>query len=304
MRSSLSSGAGRGAAERPGESLAPELVDRALRAALEEDLGTGDLTALHGVPGEARARGRLVAKSHGTLAGLKVFARAFELCDQAARVELLGADGRRVAPGELCATVEGSARALLAAERTALNFVQRMSGIATLTARFVAAVAGRARILDTRKTAPGLRAFDKHAVRCGGGENHRFGLYDEAMVKDNHVALSGLSLEEVVRRVRAGIGPALRLTAEARDREEALAAVRGGADVVLLDNMSVALMARLCPELRRAADGRALELEASGGVTLANVAEIASSGVDRISIGALTHSPPALDLALELEPWR
>jgi nicotinate-nucleotide pyrophosphorylase (carboxylating) len=297
---------GRGpAAARPSPGrrrLDPALVDRVLRAALAEDEGSGDLTSRSAVPADARARGLLTAKSEGVLAGALVFARAFELCDPGARVERLLADGARLEPGALVATVEGSARALLLAERTALNFVQRMSGTATLTARFVQCAAGRARILDTRKTTPGLRAFEKYAVLCGGGENHRFGLFDEVMIKDNHVELAGRPLEQVVREVRAGVGPDVRMTVEARDRDEALAAVRGGADVVLLDNMTPARMSALAPELRALAGGRRVELEASGGITLDNLAEVAACGVDRISIGALTHSAPALDLSLSLEP--
>jgi nicotinate-nucleotide pyrophosphorylase (carboxylating) len=256
------------------------------------------------VPAEAAARGRLVAKAEGRLAGVEVFARVFELCDPGARVELLARDGDRIEPGQELARVEGPARALLLAERTALNLVQRMSGTATLTARYVDRAAGRARILDTRKTTPGLRALEKYAVRCGGGENHRFGLYDEVMVKDNHADLAGRPLAELVREIRARVGPNVRITSEARDEAEALAGVEGDADVVMLDNMSPARMADLCPRLREAAAGRPrpLEIEASGGITEETVASVAASGVDRISVGALTHSAPALDLSLYLEP--
>jgi nicotinate-nucleotide pyrophosphorylase (carboxylating) len=207
---------------------------------------------------------------------------------------------------------------LLLAERTALNFIQRLSGTATLTARFVrlaqdawgadsrganAASAGP-RILDTRKTTPGLRLLEKYAVRCGGGENHRFGLFDEVMVKENHIELAGRSIEAVLSDLRRAVGPDVRITCEARDQEEALAAIDGGADVVLLDNMAATELTRLCPLLRARARerGRRIELEASGGVDERSVAEITRSGVDRISIGALTHSAPALDLSLELEP--
>ena len=211
----------------------------------------GDLSSLHSVPAGARARGRLVAKAAGTLAGLGVFARTFELCDPAVEIETSAEDGQRVRPGDAIAGLAGDARALLLAERTALNFLQRMSGIATLTARYVELAGGRARILDTRKTTPGLRAFDKYAVRCGGGENHRFGLFDEVMIKDNHVDLAGRPLAELVRQVRAGVGAAVRVTVEARDEDEARAAVLGGADVVLLDNMSPGQLSALCPVLRR-----------------------------------------------------
>ena len=303
--------------ETPSPSLAPPpaldaaIVDAVVLAALEEDTRPaggegpgGDLTSEHSVPAEAAAVGRLVAKAEGRLAGIEVFARAFELCDAGARVELLARDGDRIEPGQELARIEGSARALLLAERTALNLVQRMSGTATMTARYVERAGGKARVLDTRKTTPGLRALEKYAVRCGGGENHRFGLYDEVMVKDNHTDLAGRPLAELVREIRARIGPDVRITSEARDEAEALAGVEGGADVVLLDNMSAAQMAMLCPRLRAAAAGRGrpLEIEASGGITEDNLGSVAESGVDRISVGALTHSAPALDLSLYLEP--
>jgi len=281
-------------------------VERLLRAALEEDLGSGDATSEPILSAEARARAQLVAKSRGVAAGLGVFVRVFELLDRDVRSQLFVADGGRVCEGDVLAELTGRARALLAGERTALNFVQRLSGIATLTARFVAASGGLVRILDTRKTTPGLRRLEKHAVRCGGGTNHRFGLFDEAMLKGNHVDLAGRDLSELVSVLRARHGAEFRITAEARDEREALAAIRGGADVVLLDNFAPAALAELCPRLRAAAAGRArpLELEASGGVTLANVAEFAAARVDRLSIGALTHSAPALDFSLRLEPSR
>ena len=286
--------------------LARELVDGFVKSALEEDRGGGDLSGFHAVPEKARARATLVSKSSGVLAGLLVFARVFELCDGRAKVELLAEDGARIAPGQELARIEGSARALLTAERTALNFLQRMSGIATLTAKFVerGAAGGNARMLDTRKTTPSLRALDKYAVRCGGGENHRFGLFDEVMIKENHIELAGRPLADVLRGIRKAVGPRVRITSEARDEAEARAGVAGGADVVLLDNMTPAQLARLCPLLREQARelGRALELEASGGIDLENVADFARSGVDRLSIGALTHSAAALDLSLDLEP--
>ncbi len=285
---------------------AGERVDAVIGRALREDLGDGDLTS-RAIAAGARARARLVAKRAGIVAGLGVFARTFELCEREAVVELLVADGRQVEPGDCLARVEGCARALLAAERTALNFAQRMSGIATLTRAFVDAVAGAVRILDTRKTTPGLRLFEKYAVRCGGGENHRFGLFDEVMVKDNHTDLAGRPLADVVRGLRAELGPAIRITAEARTLDEALAGLAGGADVLLLDNLAPAelsaVAARLRDEARRA--GRSIELEASGGITLETIGAIArTADVDRISIGALTHSAPALDLSLYLEPLR
>jgi len=290
------------------------VIDAVVIPALREDTADGDsprtpgaggdLTSEQAVPAGARARASLRAKASGTVAGLDVFARVFELCDPEARIELLVADGDAVAPGDVLARIEGGARALLLAERTALNLVQRMSGIASLTARYVDVCAGRARVLDTRKTTPNLRALEKYAVRCGGGENHRFGLFDEVMIKDNHVDLAGRDLVDVVRSTREAVGPGVRITAEARDQAEALAGVAGGADVVMLDNMSVAAMIELCPRLRRAAHdrGRPIEIEASGGIDLTTIAGVSESGVDRISVGALTHSAPALDLSLYLEP--
>jgi nicotinate-nucleotide pyrophosphorylase (carboxylating) len=280
-----------------------EAFERAVRSALEEDLGPGDVSAI-AIPPGARARARLVAKAPGVLAGLAAFRRAFELCDPQVQCRFLAQDGEVVAAGAEVALVVGRAAGLLAAERTALNFLQRLSGVATLTRRFVDAVGGRARILDTRKTTPGLRALEKYAVRCGGGENHRFGLFDQAMLKENHLALAGSSPEHAVRQARATLGSAMLLHVEARDEDEALAAVRGGADVVLLDNMDPARISSLAPRLRaaRSAAERPLRIEASGGVTLLNVAEFAASGVDRISVGALTHSAPALDLSLLMEP--
>jgi nicotinate-nucleotide pyrophosphorylase (carboxylating) len=278
-------------------------LERALAAALAEDLGPGDVTSETLVPEAARARGRLIARAGGVLAGGALCARVFALLDPGVRVERRVADGSALASGDVVLELEGRARALLAGERTALNLVQRLSGIATLTARFVAA-ARPVRVLDTRKTTPGLRALEKYAVKCGGGENHRFGLYDEAMVKNNHLELARSDLGTLLAALRARHGNTLCITAEARDEREALAAVSGDADVVLLDNFTPAALEALCPRLRAAARGRArpLELEASGGITLENASEFARSGVDRISVGALTHSAPALDLALRLEP--
>jgi nicotinate-nucleotide pyrophosphorylase (carboxylating) len=307
------------AATEPGALPAPRIgqpvpltvaeIDAILRPALAEDKGGGDLTSITAVPERARARARLVAKSAGVVAGLAVFARAFELCDPSGpKIALLVEDGARIARGAELATIEGSARALLTAERTALNCVQRMSGIATLTARWVdmAREAGMdpPRILDTRKTTPLLRRFEKYAVRCGGGENHRFGLFDEVMVKENHIDLAGRPIEAVLSDLRRAVGSAVRITSEARDEKEALAGVDGGADVLLLDNMTPDEMQRLCPVLRARAQerGHRIEIEASGGIDERTIAAVARSGVDRISIGALTHSAPALDLSLDLQP--
>jgi len=306
-------------------------LERVVRAALAEDLGleaedlavhgadsggpsrrlaaqliAADITTRTAVPTAARARASLLVKAPGVLAGLEVFVYTIRLLDPDANFELLRTDGDPVSPGDVIARFEGRAQALLVAERTALNLLQRLCGVASMTARCVALAQGRARILDTRKTTPGLRLLEKSAVLAGGGENHRIGLYDEAMVKDNHVELAGRSIEEVLSALRQDLGPHIRITCEARDRDEALAALRGAADVVLLDNMSVEVMSELAPELRKLAEalGRTVELEASGGVNEQSLPAIAASGVDRVSIGALTHSAPALDISLELVPLR
>ncbi|MBL8858102.1 MAG: carboxylating nicotinate-nucleotide diphosphorylase [Planctomycetes bacterium] len=292
----------------PPQPLTTAEIDAVVRPALAEDRGGGDLTSITAIPENARAKARLFPKSAGVIAGLPIFCRAFELCDPSARIKQLVEDGARVTSGQDLVIIEGLARALLTAERTALNFAQRMSGTATLTARYVelarAGGMNPVRILDTRKTTPNLRKFEKYAVRCGGGENHRFGLFDEIMVKENHIELAGRALQSVLADLRRAVGSTVRITSEARDEREALAGVDGGADVILLDNLSPAEMTRLCPILRARAEsrGRSIELEASGGIDERTIGAVAASGVDRISVGALTHSAPALDLSLDLHP--
>lgn len=300
--------------------LSPELqraVDDLVRRALAEDLGipvtpdtspaaliARDVTTRTAVPEDARGHATLIAKEPGVFAGGGAFERALQILDPSAELDAKIKDGELVGPGEIVLTAQGNARALLVAERTALNIVQRMSGIASRTRRVVDLIDGTpARVLDTRKTTPGMRVLDKYAVKVGGGVNHRMGLFDEVMVKDNHVELAGRSIEEVLGDIRADVGPSITITCEARDGAEAEAAVRGGADVVLLDNMSAEVMAGLCPRLRELAQerGRSVQLEASGGITESTLPEVAISGVDRISMGALTHSAPALDLSLKLE---
>lgn len=289
--------------------LLPVEIDEVLRAALAEDLREGDVTSDVLIPLERRAVGRLLAKASGVAAGMGVFTRVFELLAEeeagGGKVEIhyLVEDGDRFEAGEHLLEITGSARSLLRGERTALNFVQRMSGTATLARRYVEAVEGRAAILDTRKTTPGLRTLEKYAVTCGGAQNHRFGLWDEAMIKNNHVDLAERGLEELTARLREVHGAGMRIHVEARDEGEAFAAVRGGADVVLLDNMSPAEMGALCPRMRESAreGGREIGIEASGGITLETIGEVARSGVDRISVGALTHSAPALDLSFRIE---
>lgn len=285
------------------DSVPQPWLDDLIRRALDEDLGAGDRTSLAVVPAAARARARLVAKAPGRIAGVAVLARVFELCDSDVGLELFSHEGAVCAQGDELASISGKARALLAAERTALNFMQRMSGIATRTARYVELCGGRASVLDTRKTTPTLRHLEKFAVLCGGGVNHRFGLFDEVMLKENHIDLAGRPLAEVLPRVRAEVG-AMKITCEARNAEEARIATTGGADVVLLDNMSCAAMAELVPVLRGLAQKRGfgVEIEASGGIDETTIEAVSKTGVDRISVGGLTHSAPALDLSLYLEP--
>jgi nicotinate-nucleotide pyrophosphorylase (carboxylating) len=272
-----------------------QALERVIREGLAEDVGAGDVTTLATVPAEARATGELRLKAPGVLAGLDAFAAVFAALDPGVRIEPLAADGDAFedVPRDV-ALVDGPARSLLSGERLALNLLQRMSGIATATRRYVEAVAGTGvAILDTRKTVPGLRLLDKRAVAAGGGTNHRMGLHDAILVKDNHIAIAG-GVGTAVELARAG-APGLPVEIEARTEQEVADAVNAGADVILLDNMDV-------PGLRRAValvDGRA-RTEASGGITLATIRAVAETGVDRISVGALTHSVTALDLSLEL----
>jgi nicotinate-nucleotide pyrophosphorylase (carboxylating) len=279
-------------------------TDELLRAALAEDLGErGDLTSALALSGRGEVvTGRIVAKAEGRLSGVGPAARVFTLVDEATVVTARRRDGASVRPADEVLAVQGAAASLLEAERTALNVLAHLSGVASLTARFVAAVAGtRARIVDTRKTTPGLRALEKAAVRHGGGSNHRMGLYDEVLLKENHFALAGGDHRALVCRVKAEAPAGTRVIAEARDADEAWAAADGGADVLLLDNFTIAhlaeAVARLAGHPRRAA----FQTEASGGVTLESVAAIAHTGVDRISVGALTHSAPALDLSMLID---
>ncbi len=274
----------------------PEPVVREVVArALAEDIGLGDVTTLATVPEEARCHAEVIAKAEGVVCGLGVMAAVFAEVDPRVEFQAERTDGDRVAPGGVAAQLCGPTRAVLTAERTALNFLQRMSGVATLTARYVAAVVGtKAQILDTRKTAPGLRALDKYAVRVGGGRNHRTGLFDGVLIKDNHIRAAG-GVPEAVARARRGAHHLLKVEVEAQTREQVTEAVAAGADVIMLDNMS--------PEEVRAAvaaiGGRALT-EVSGSVDLSTVRAYAETGVDFISVGALTHSVAALDLSLEI----
>jgi nicotinate-nucleotide pyrophosphorylase (carboxylating) len=272
-------------------------MDQALKAALREDLGVGgDVSSKATIPAGAMAQARLVARQAGVAAGLDLFARAFFLVDRRCRVRLTKKDGTHFKAGALLASLRGPARSLLAAERVALNFAQRLSGVATLTAKFVAAARGTgASILDTRKTTPGLRIFEKHAVLCGGGKNHRMGLYDAVLIKDNHIRLCG-SPSEAVRRARAYThGKAIEV--EVDTLSQLRDALEAGPDIVLLDNMNLATMQRAVAIVAKRR--KHVLTEISGGVRLEAVRRIARLGVDRISVGALTHSAPAVDLSLE-----
>lgn len=267
-----------------------------IRRALEEDLGDGDLTAEAVVPADVLAHASIEQRAPGVIAGLDVARAVFEQLDSALRWTALCEEGAW-RDGGLVAEVDGRARSILAGERVALNFLGRLSGVATLTARYVAAVEGTGvRILDTRKTTPGMRALEKAAVRAGGGHNHRAGLHDAILVKENHAAVGG-GVGEAARRAVAAAAEGTAVVVECADLDELAQALDGGAPWVLLDNMTP-------DELREAvsrAAGRA-QLEASGGITLDNVRAVAESGVDCISVGALTHSAPALDLSLTLAP--
>jgi nicotinate-nucleotide pyrophosphorylase (carboxylating) len=275
--------------------LPPDIISAIMRA-LEEDIGREDATTNSIVPLEAAMRGQIIAKQTGTVAGLDVARTAFMLLDGDVHFEPCAAEGASVERWQVLATVSGRARSLLTGERTALNFLGRISGIATLTRQFVDAVAGtRAIILDTRKTAPGLRALDKLAVRRGGAQNHRTGLYDMVLIKDNHIDFAG-SLSEAVRRVRA-TGTELEIEVEARTLEDVQEALALDVKRILLDNMSLDAM-RQAVELTA---GRA-KLEASGNVSLENVRRVAETGVDYISVGFLTHSPRAFDVSLDWQP--
>ncbi|HEY0318239.1 MAG TPA: carboxylating nicotinate-nucleotide diphosphorylase [Solirubrobacterales bacterium] len=278
-----------------------EPLEEVVARALAEDVGSGDVTAAATVPADARARARIVQKQPGVVFGLAAVAEAMRQCG-VEDVDNLVVEGRwrNEVPAEVL-LASGTARSLLAAERVALNFLGRLSGVATLTARYVEAVAGTgAGILDTRKTTPGLRSLEKDAVAAGGGRNHRMGLYDAILIKENHIALAG-GLAKAVHSARTAY-PDLAVEVEVRDLDEAAYALGTGADVLLLDNMDAETM-RTAVKLRdeNAGAGEGPSLEASGGVSLETVRSIAETGVDFISVGALTHSAPSLDFSLLLE---
>ena len=277
---------------RPPSSL---LVEPLVRAALQEDLGrAGDITSDLTIPAETKAMAKLVARQPGTISGLIAAEAAFRLVNPALKFEVAAPDGSSVKSGALLATVSGPARAILSAERVALNIAGHLSGIATATAALVAAVAGtKARIVCTRKTLPGLRIVQKYAVRCGGGFNHRFGMDDAVLIKDNHIAAAG-GIAPALAQVRAGLGHLAKIEVEVDTLAQLEEALAEAADTILLDNMSLEDLKKAVAVTR----GRAV-LEASGNVTLTTVREIAATGVDYISSGAITHSAANLDIGLD-----
>ena len=279
----------------PFAPLDPALYREAVRRALAEDLGWGDVTTEATVNPSLRVHGVIVAKCECVVAGLDVAAEAFRQLDPGAVFKQNVKDGDRCSPGAIVAEVRGSAAAMLTAERTALNFLQRLSGIASLTRRFVDAAAGGITVLDTRKTTPTLRALEKYAVRAGGGTNHRAGLDDGILIKDNHIRLGG-GVVEVVRRMKAA-RQEMPIEIEAQSLQQVDEAIAAGADVILIDNLPLDEI----KEAVRRIGGRA-KVELSGGVTLERIPELARTGADYVSVGALTHSAPAADLSFELEP--
>jgi nicotinate-nucleotide pyrophosphorylase (carboxylating) len=271
-----------------------QIADLVARA-LAEDVGPGDVTTAACVPADVRARGRIVARKPGVLCGLAVAEEVFRQVDPETRFEAKCEDGAELTPNTVAAEIEGRAASLLTAERVALNFLQRLSGVATLARQFTRQVEGTgARLVDTRKTTPGLRVLEKYAVRCGGGHNHRFGLYDGVLIKDNHIAAAG-GVSAAVTAARTGAPHTLRIEVEVETLAQLDEALDAGATVILLDNMSVDLMREAVARRRPG-----VLFEASGNMTLDRVRAVAETGVDLISVGALTHSAPALDLGLEL----
>jgi nicotinate-nucleotide pyrophosphorylase (carboxylating) len=279
----------------PFEPLDPGVYREIVRRALAEDFGWGDVTTETVIDRDQKARGLLLAKSPSVIAGLDIASEAFRQLDPGLIVEIRCKDGDRCEPLTVIAEYRGQASALLTAERTALNFVQRLSGIATLTRQFVDAAEGRIVVLDTRKTTPLLRALEKYAVRAGGGVNHRGGLDEGILIKDNHVRLAG-GVEKAVTRMRKG-NREMPTEVEAQTLDEVDEALRAGAEIVLLDNMTTSDIVEAVKRCR----GRA-QTEISGGVTLPRMRELAATGADYVSIGALTHSAPAVDLSFEIEP--
>lgn len=270
-------------------------IERLIRDALDEDIGAGDLATMATIAADSQGKGLFRAKKEGVVAGLVLLERIFYFIDPRVQVRLLTKDGTLVRPGTVVAEAEGPVRALLLTERTALNFLQRLSGTATLTRKYVEAVKDfPCKVLDTRKTTPGLRTLEKYAVRMGGGTNHRIGLYDAALVKDNHIEATG-SIADAVKAVRRHAPFMSKVEVEAGNLKQVQEAVDAKADVIMLDNMTIAEMT----EAVRFVNKRAW-VEASGGITIENIRQVAETGVDFISSGALTHSAPVVDFNMKI----
>jgi len=277
-------------------------LSRIIRRSVEEDIGTGDVTSSALIPSSEKLRASIVSREAGVLAGLIAAREVFHQIDPRTQFAMCLQDGEHMPRDALIAEVSGSARCILAAERTALNFLQRLSGIATLTAAFVKETEDTAaQIYDTRKTTPGWRALEKYAVRAGGGCNHRMGLYDQVLIKDNHIALRpDMTLREIVEQARKNSPTGTLVEIEVDSLEQLQQCLDACPDIVLLDNMPVEMIARAVAIVHKAADGTRPQLEASGGITRANVKRYAETGVDRISVGAITHSARALDISLDI----
>lgn len=272
-------------------------IERLIKISLEEDIGAGDITTLSTVPAESNGKGLFRAKRDCIVAGLFLLEKVFSLLDPRVKVRCLCRDGDAVGRGTVVAEAEGPVRALLMGERTSLNFLQRLSGTATLTRRYVDAVKGLpCKIIDTRKTTPGLRTLEKYAVRVGGGTNHRLGLYDAALVKDNHITASG-SIAQAIEKIRRRAPFMARVEVECSDLKQVREALDAGADVIMLDNMGTKEMTEAVTLINKRA-----WVEASGGITIERVREVAKAGVDFISVGALTHSAPAVDFNMKIAP--
>ena len=279
------------------EVLLTPQIEGIIKMALEEDIGAGDLTTLNTIPPEQRAKGLFRAKRDCTVAGLFLLERLFSFLDSDVQIRCLCRDGDQVSRGTVIAEAEGVVRALLMGERTALNFLQRLSGTATLTRRYVDTIKDLpSKIIDTRKTTPGLRTLEKYAVRMGGGTNHRLGLYDAAIIKDNHIAASG-SIAQAVEKVRSHSPFMSRVEVECEDLKQVQKALDAKADVIMLDNMDTATMKEAVRLIKKR-----VWVEASGGITMERVREVAEAGVDFISVGALTHSAPAVDFNMKIVP--
>ncbi|OGL53329.1 MAG: nicotinate-nucleotide diphosphorylase (carboxylating) [Candidatus Schekmanbacteria bacterium RIFCSPHIGHO2_02_FULL_38_11] len=271
-------------------------IDQLIDWALNEDIGSGDLTTDGIIEEETQAKGIFLAKNTMVLAGIDIVPRIFKKSHQNFNFKAFFKDGDSVPKSEIIATIEGNAKVILSYERVVLNFLQRLSGIATYASKFAAQVEGtKAKIVDTRKTTPGWRVLEKYAVSVGGGKNHRFGLFDAVLIKDNHIKLSG-GIKEAVERIREFVPPYLKVEVEASNLKEVEEALQAGAEIVMLDNMGVDEMKKAVERI----DGKAV-IEVSGGVNLSNIREIALMGVDLISIGALTHSPSAVDISMKVE---